>query len=133
MIETINISTPKRDAMLDITRKVQECINKSKISNGYCIIYVPHTTAGVTINENADSDVQRDMLYALDKAYPWNGDYRHFEGNAAAHIKATTVGFQQTILINEGKLILGRWQGIYFCEFDGPRQRQILVSIFGEL
>ncbi len=132
MIETIHISTPSRDAMIDITHKVQESVHKSQIKNGYCIIHVPHTTAGLTINENADPDVQRDMLYALDKAYPWNGDYRHFEGNSAAHIKATTVGFNQTVLIESGKLLLGRWQGIYFCEFDGPRQRQVFISILGE-
>lgn len=132
MIQVINISTPKRDGMLDITHKVQDYVNKSHIINGYCIVYVPHTTAGLTINENADPDVQRDMLYALDKAYPWDGDYKHFEGNSAAHIKATTVGFQQTVLIHEGRLVLGRWQSIYFCEFDGPRQRQIFVSACGE-
>ena len=132
MIQMLNISTPKRDAMLDITHKVQEYIKTSGVQEGYCIVYVPHTTAGVTINENADPDVQRDMLHALDKAYPWNGEYRHFEGNSAAHIKATTVGFGQMVLINEGKIMLGRWQGIYFCEFDGPRQRQVYVKVFGE-
>ncbi|WP_070000481.1 secondary thiamine-phosphate synthase enzyme YjbQ [Cellulosilyticum sp. I15G10I2] len=132
MIHTLNISTPKRDAMLDITHMVQQYVDKTNLQDGYCIIYVPHTTAGLTINENADPDVQRDMLYALDKAYPRQADYRHFEGNSAAHIKASTVGFQQTVLINAGKLLLGRWQGIYFCEFDGPRQRQVFISIFGE-
>ncbi|MDF2614797.1 MAG: hypothetical protein K0S71_2583 [Clostridia bacterium] len=132
MIQKINFSTPKRDVMLDITNKVEECVKESHITSGYCIIYVPHTTAGLTINENADPDVQADMLNALDRAYPWNGNYKHFEGNSAAHIKATTVGFQQVVLISEGRLLLGRWQGIYLCEFDGPRQRQVFVSVFGE-
>lgn len=132
MIYTMNISTPKRDAMLDITYKIQGYVYESQILDGSCIIYVPHTTAGLTINENADPDVQRDMLYALDKVYPWKSDYKHFEGNSAAHMKASTLGFSQTVLIDGGKLILGRWQGIYFCEFDGPRQRQVIVKIMGE-
>lgn len=115
--------------MIDITIKVQEAVFKSKILDGICSVFVPHTTAGITINENADPDVVHDILYKLDKIMPQNDNYRHFEGNSAAHLKASIFGFCQQIIVENGKLVLGTWQGIYFCEFDGPRKRNVLIKI----
>lgn len=116
--------------MLDITEQVEKFISQENIQDGAVIIYSTHTTAGITINENADPDVQNDLLRRLDEACPWCmlGD-RHIEGNSAAHLKTSIVGASQTVIIHEGKLLLGRWQGIYFCEFDGPRSRTCYVKI----
>jgi secondary thiamine-phosphate synthase enzyme len=126
------VQTKKRDQMIDITNQVQDSVTKFGVKEGICVVYIPHTTAGVTINENADPDVVRDMLYELDKMVPHEDGYHHFEGNSAAHIKATMTGFSQTILIHEGKLMLGRWQGIYFCEYDGARTRTVVIKIMEE-
>ena len=115
--------------MIDVTAEVQAIVTDSGVESGVCVVFVPHTTAGVTINENADPDVTRDILHALDCAVPWRGDYRHTEGNAAAHVKASMMGSSCTVLIRGGRLVLGTWQGIYFCEFDGPRQRKVHVQI----
>jgi secondary thiamine-phosphate synthase enzyme len=114
--------------MLDITGKVREALRASGAAWGICVVYVPHTTAGVTINENADPSVVVDILEQLEKLVP-RGRYRHREGNADAHIKASMMGFSATLLIAEGSLVLGTWQGIFFCEFDGPRRRRVMVEV----
>ncbi|GIP54847.1 MULTISPECIES: secondary thiamine-phosphate synthase enzyme YjbQ [Paenibacillus] len=130
MLHTVELSTSKRDEMRDITREVISLVHKSGVIDGVVVIYCPHTTAGITINENADPDVKHDVLLRLDEVYPWNHPkYKHAEGNTASHLKAITTGSSQTVIIHEGELMLGRWQGIYFCEFDGPRHRQYLVKI----
>ncbi|MFY9483768.1 MAG: secondary thiamine-phosphate synthase enzyme YjbQ [Tissierellaceae bacterium] len=123
------IKTTKPQQFIDITRKVIEEIKKSKVEDGIAIIHVPHTTAGITINENADPDVVRDMITALDKTYHVYGDYLHFEGNSHAHIKASLMGSSCAVIIQDGKPLLGTWQGIYFCEFDGPRDRGFYIKI----
>jgi secondary thiamine-phosphate synthase enzyme len=115
--------------MIDITRSVEEIVRKSKVENGVCTIFVPHTTAAVTINENADPSVSHDLLMELNKIVPFEDHYRHTEGNSAAHIKASLVGSSLTVLIESGKIILGTWQGIFFCEFDGPRNRRVSIKV----
>ncbi|MGL5244530.1 MAG: secondary thiamine-phosphate synthase enzyme YjbQ, partial [Sarcina sp.] len=116
--------------MVDITPYINQDIKNSGIENGLVVIYCPHTTAGITINENADPDVVRDLLYGFEKAYPTlDRNYKHFEGNSHAHLKSSTIGASQTLILNDGNLILGRWQDIYFCEFDGPRTRTFFVKI----
>lgn len=133
MLHLFNVATKQRDQIVDITGKVQEIIDQQDVRQGYAIIYCPHTTAGISINENADPDVKRDVLMRLNEMYPWeHPNDRHIEGNTAAHLKAMTVGTSQIVLIDDGRLVLGRWQGIYFCEFDGPRQRTCLVKLFKE-
>lgn len=122
------LSTPRED-FYNITPQVRESVLKSGVANGMAIIYCPHTTAGITINENADPDVVRDILLVLDKAFPDRPEFRHAEGNSAAHIKASTIGSSVTVVINGGKLALGTWQGIFFCEFDPPRQRKFFVKV----
>ncbi|SHJ42048.1 secondary thiamine-phosphate synthase enzyme YjbQ [Lutispora thermophila] len=123
------IQTTKPQQFIDITNMVGEEVKNSNVRDGIAVIYVPHTTAGITINENADPDVVRDMITALDKTYPVHGEYFHYEGNSHAHIKASLMGSSCTVIIQEGKLLLGTWQGIYFCEFDGPRNREFYVKI----
>lgn len=113
----------------NITNKVKDAVNKSNVKDGLCIIYSPHTTAGITINEAADPDVVGDMLFAFDKFFPDMREFRHYEGNSTAHIKTSIVGCSQTVIIKNGELLLGTWQGIYFAEFDGPRHRTFYVKI----
>jgi len=115
--------------LIDISDLIQKVVRESKIKSGICYLYVPHTTAGVTINENADPSVGKDIIKELNKVIPFDDNYSHLEGNAAAHIKATLVGSSETILIEDGSLVLGTWQGIYFCEFDGPRSRKLMVKM----
>jgi len=129
MPKTLNVKSKSKTEFIDITEDIRELIKESGVQQGMCYIYVPHTTAGVTINEGADSAVKRDIIAALNRLVPFEGDYNHMEGNSAAHIKATLVGAAQMVLIEEGKLLLGTWQSIYFCEFDGPRHRRVLVKI----
>ena len=125
-----DVRTQGRDQMLDITDRVARAVEESKVREGLAVVYVPHTTAGVTVNENADPDVVHDVLGALDLAVPWRQDfYRHGEGNSAAHAKSSMVGCSATVPIRAGRLALGTWQAIYFCEFDGPRTRQVIVTI----
>jgi secondary thiamine-phosphate synthase enzyme len=114
--------------MIDITAQVQEALRASGLSEGSCLIFVPHTTAAVTINENADPTVREDILKVLNQIIPWDAGYRHLEGNSAAHIKATLVGASQTVGVEKGRLQLGTWQGIFFCEFDGPRRRTVRLQ-----
>jgi len=130
MIYKIKLQSKKRDEMIDITAQVEKFLVQEKVQEGLVVVYSLHTTAGITINENADPDVQIDILRRLDEIYPWNkAEDRHFEGNSAAHLKASTVGSSQTVIIHNRQLLLGRWQGIYFCEFDGPRARTCYVKI----
>ncbi|MCR6095455.1 YjbQ family protein [Salipaludibacillus agaradhaerens] len=130
MLKKLAITTGSRDEMKDMTEEVQQVVNESGVQSGVVYIYCAHTTAGITINENADPDVKHDMLMRWDEVYPWHHDkYRHVEGNTAAHLKASTTGASQMVIIENGKLILGTWQGIYFCEFDGPRQRHAYVKV----
>ncbi|GIO51921.1 secondary thiamine-phosphate synthase enzyme YjbQ [Paenibacillus cellulositrophicus] len=130
MLHTLELSTASRDEMRDITREIISLVHQSGVKEGTVLIYCPHTTAGIAINENADPDVKHDVLLRLDEVYPWeHPKYRHAEGNTASHLKSITCGPSQTVIITEGELLLGRWQGIYFCEFDGPRRRQYHVKI----
>ncbi len=120
----------KTDA-IDITELVQQRVTEAAVGDGLCTVYVAHTTAGVFINENADPDVLHDLLTTLDRLVPWERNYRHAEGNAAAHVKASLIGTSQSIPVRANRLELGRWQGIFFAEFDGPRERQVQVSVIG--
>lgn len=128
-MQRLGIRTTSRTCMLDITSKVQEVIRQSGVKSGVCIIFVPHTTSGITINENADPDVVTDIIKEINKIVPFEDDYAHMEGNSAAHLKASLFGFSQQVIIEEGRLMLGTWQGIYFCEFDGPRNREVYIKI----
>jgi len=128
-IETLRVKTSRRTEWVNITSEVSRLVSTSGISSGVCQIYVPHTTAGVTINEGYDPDVARDMEAAFDRMVPHDAGYAHAEGNSDSHIKATLVGTSQNVWIEEGHLQLGRWQAIFFCEFDGPRNREIRVRI----
>lgn len=128
----IDVSTGSRTQLLDITTRVASELSKTGMKNGTCYIYMPHTTAGLTINENADPDVARDILTGLAQLVPVTGEYRHAEGNSDAHIKASLVGFSLMVPVIDGHLALGTWQAIYFCEFDGPRDRHVLVGFRGE-
>ena len=123
------IKTVKPQQFIDITDKVANEVKNSNVRSGIAVVYVPHTTAGVTINESADPDVVRDIISALDQTYPVHGEYLHIEGNSHAHIKASLMGSSCTVVIQDGRLLLGTWQGIYFCEFDGPRNREFYVKI----
>ncbi|WP_436513456.1 secondary thiamine-phosphate synthase enzyme YjbQ [Clostridium thermobutyricum] len=125
-----NLNINNRQDMINITNIIKEDLRLSKIKEGILVVYCTHTTAGITINENADPDVVKDMIYGLEKVYPTiDKNYKHFEGNSHSHLKSTTVGASQSFIVNEGNLILGIWQGIYFCEFDGPRNRNFYVKI----
>lgn len=127
----IKVSTTLHTEMIDITAQVQELVEGHKTGSGICSVFIPHTTAGVTINENTDPAVRRDMLVELNKIVPQRDYFTHLEGNSAAHIKASMIGSAVAVPINAGKLALGTWQGIYFCEFDGPREREVWVQIVG--
>ncbi|WP_078555560.1 secondary thiamine-phosphate synthase enzyme YjbQ [Bacillus alkalicellulosilyticus] len=130
MLINMSIKTKQRDQMIDITREVEKVLKEANVSDGMVTIYCPHTTAGITINENADPDVVHDMLMRLDEVYPWeHPKYLHMEGNSASHLKASTFGSSQTVIVSDGELVLGRWQGIYFCEFDGPRHRNYFIKL----
>lgn len=128
MIQEISIESKDREELIDISDRVQKLLSDSGHDSGYIICFVPHTTAGITINENADPDVRRDMIHKLRKEIPQRDEYRHAEGNSDAHIKASLMGFSQQVLFENRRLVLGTWQGIYFCEFDGPRHRKLLLK-----
>jgi secondary thiamine-phosphate synthase enzyme len=132
LTKTIAVKTSRRTELLNITAEVQEIVAESQCASGVCHIYVPHTTAGVIINEGYDPDVARDMEAALDRLIPHAGDYRHAEGNSDSHIKTALVGSSQSVFIEHGRLALGRWQAIFFCEFDGPRHRDVRVKIVAD-
>ena len=128
-MKQINLRTHSPVEMIDITAAVSAAVKEENAHNGYCIVFTTHTTAAVTINENADPDVPRDIISALEKAVPQNASYRHSEGNSPAHVKSSLVGASETVLIENGRLVLGTWQSIFFCEFDGPRSRKVLIKI----
>ena len=128
MVKYINVRSKSRNEFIDITEMVQEVIKEEGVMKGICFLYVPHTTAGLIINEGADPSVQRDIQNALSRLIPHEMNYFHREGNADAHIKSTLVGTSLNVIIDEGKLLLGTWQSIFFCEFDGPRHRRIAVK-----
>jgi secondary thiamine-phosphate synthase enzyme len=125
----IAVKTQSRTELVDITGQVRDAVREAGLRDGVCMVYVPHTTAAVTINENADPTVKGDILKVLNKVIPWDDDYRHLEGNSAAHIKSTLVGASELVAVVGGKLQLGTWQGIFFCEFDGPRRRKVQVHL----
>ena len=129
MVKTLNIKSRSKTEFIDITDDVQIAIKESGLNDGICHVYVPHTTAGVTINEGADPSVKRDILTSINRLIPFEGDYQHMEGNSAAHIKSSLIGVSQSVLIEDGKPLLGTWQAVYFCEFDGPRHRRVIVKI----
>lgn len=124
--------TEEHTQMTDITEQVQEIVTFSGTSAGLCMVYVPHTTAAVAINENADPDVQKDIKKELEKIVPWNDDFAHSEGNSAAHVKATLTGPSESVIVRNRKLLLGQWQGIYLMEFDGPRERTVYVKVMSD-
>ncbi|MGN0708724.1 MAG: secondary thiamine-phosphate synthase enzyme YjbQ [Anaerovoracaceae bacterium] len=127
--EIINVRTTEHTQLIDITDEVRSAVRKSGVMDGLCTVFVPHTTAAVTINENADPDVVRDCIMEINKIVPWEDGYRHFEGNSAAHLKSSLTGCSEQIIIEDGRLVLGTWQGIYFCEYDGPRERKVIVKV----
>ncbi|KAB2490282.1 secondary thiamine-phosphate synthase enzyme YjbQ [Priestia endophytica] len=130
MLKRFTVETKKRDEMIDVTDKVRSVVKEANVEEGAVLVYSPHTTAGITINENADPDVKKDMIRRFDEVYPWeHKEDRHMEGNTAAHLKVSTVGPSQHIIVTEGDLLLGIWQGIYFCEYDGPRTRTFYVKV----
>ena len=128
-MQTLTVKTDRRTQLLDVSAQVQKAVAASGVASGVCYLYVPHTTAGITINECADPDVARDVEGALDRLVPKTGPYRHSEGNSDSHIKSILVGCSQIVPVEAGKLALGRWQGIFFCEFDGPRERKLQVKV----
>jgi secondary thiamine-phosphate synthase enzyme len=129
---TLHVKTQRRTQMVDITGEVEKAVRESGVVSGVCHLYVPHTTAGIAINEHADPDVARDLETAFDGLVPRQGPYRHSEGNSDSHIKSVLTGTSQSVFIQGGKLVLGRWQGIFLCEFDGPRERSVFVKIAGD-
>ncbi len=129
MSDLIEVRTPAHACLVDITGQVERFVSRSGIEEGLCCIFVPHTTAGVTINENADPTVRTDILKELDKIVPWRDDYDHSEGNAAAHIKSSLIGCSQVVFVSGGSLRLGTWQGIFLAEFDGPRARKVWLKL----
>ena len=132
MLKKISVPTHNRVELVNIISQIRQALRESKIKNGLCTVFVPHTTAGVTINENADPDVKTDIIKELNKIIPFNDGYAHMEGNSAAHIKATLTGNSETIIVENGELVLGVWQDIYFCEYDGPRNRSCFIKIISE-
>ncbi|WP_026694958.1 secondary thiamine-phosphate synthase enzyme YjbQ [Peribacillus kribbensis] len=133
MLKKCSLNTDRRDSMIEITREVRKFIREQRVERGAVVIYCPHTTAGITINENADPDVKQDLIRRYDELYPWtNSADLHEEGNTAAHLKAVAVGSSQYVIIEQGDLLLGVWQGIYFCEWDGPRTRNYYIKILKE-
>ena len=132
-MKEINVRTNSQTEMIDITDLVQAVISEKKIKSGICVVFTPHTTAAVTINENADPDVPHDIINALEKTLPRSIQYRHSEGNSPAHVKSSLVGVSELVLVENGRLVLGTWQAIFFCEFDGPRQRKVMVKFLPDV
>ena len=131
-MKKLSVKTNAQTEMLDITSQVQEAITAKGFQNGICMLYVPHTTAGITINESADPSVRKDILMVLNQVVPWKADYRHMEGNSPAHVKSSLMGASQLVAVENGQMVLGTWQGIFFCEFDGPRTRKLLLKFMVE-
>jgi len=131
MIFEFKLSAP-REGFYNIDRHIREAITKSAVTDGIAVVYCPHTTAGITINENADPDVVHDLLIGLDRAFPDRAEFRHSEGNSTAHLKASAMGTDATLIIDQGRPVLGTWQSVYFCEFDPPRTRKFYVNVIGK-
>jgi secondary thiamine-phosphate synthase enzyme len=131
-MDKIRVTTTKRSELIDITKQVQAAAVKEKIESGVCVVFCPHTTAGLTINENADPSVKRDIISTLGDLIPEGGDYGHSEGNSDSHIKSSLFGSSLSVIVEKGQLCLGTWQGVYFCESDGPREREVWVKIVAE-
>jgi secondary thiamine-phosphate synthase enzyme len=131
-MKELSVSSKKREEMIDITAQIQNLVHEENTKEGYIIVYVPHTTAGITINEGADPSVQRDIIETIHRLIPETGDYHHEEGNSDAHIKASLLGSSITVLVNKGKLVLGTWQHIFFYEGDGPRQRKVYIHVVAQ-
>ena len=131
-MEKFSLRTEKRNVLVDITTQVRKIVKNSNIQNGFCIVYCPHTTGGITINESYDPAVAEDLVFALNKIVPMYKEFTHAEGNSDSHTKASLIGPSENIIINNGELMLGRWQGLYLCEFDGPRSREVWVQILGQ-
>ncbi len=129
MFEQFELDTPTHTCLIDITARVQHLVAQSGIKEGQCLVWVPHTTAGLTINENADPTVQSDLIRTLDRLVPWRDGYEHSEGNSAAHVKSSLLGVSHTVPVVGRRLRLGTWQGLYFAEFDGPRKRRVWVKV----
>jgi secondary thiamine-phosphate synthase enzyme len=129
MMKTVSVNTESHTEFIDISNKVKSVVSDSGVKEGMAVVYVPHTTAAVTINESADPSVKTDIINSLEKNVPWSDNYKHSEGNAAAHIKASLMGSSVNIMIQNGNLVLGTWQGIFFCEFDGSRSRKVIVKV----
>ena len=129
MLIKLDVITKQHTEMQDITRLIQKAVSDSGVKDGICTVFVPHTTAAVTINENADPDVVKDFTKEINKIVPWEDGYLHMEGNSAAHLKSSMIGFSEQIIIDNGRLVLGTWQGIYFCEYEGPRHRKVYIKI----
>ena len=130
-MKTLSVKSRQQVEMIDISSEVRNLIRESGVENGAAIVYTPHTTAAITINENADPDVARDMIMEINKIVPMQDGYKHLEGNSAAHIKSSLFGASETLIIQHGEPVLGTWQGLYFCEFDGPRNRMVHVQVTG--
>lgn len=131
-VKVIKVQTSQREQILDITRQIQDFVGKNGFESGLLAVFCPHTTAAVSINENADPDVKRDILYHLKKTIPQSPEFKHFEDNADAHIKSVLTGFSLVLIVEKGEIQLGRWQGIYFCEFDGPKEREVWLKFIKE-
>jgi len=131
-VRVVGVTTRKRTEFIDVTSFIEKVIRESKVQEGVCIIFCPHTTAALTINENADPSVRKDIIHHLEELVPYAKEYSHVEGNADAHIKSSLLGSSLNIIIKDGLLVLGRWQGVYFCEFDGPRQRKLYIKVIKE-
>jgi secondary thiamine-phosphate synthase enzyme len=129
MTKRITVPTRSKTELVDITSEIEKIVEASGVKEGICWVFIPHTTAGITINEGADPSVKRDILSQLDKLVPLRESYQHLEGNAPAHIKTSMVGSSQTLIIENGKLLLGTWQSLYLCEFDGPRHRKVIIKV----
>jgi secondary thiamine-phosphate synthase enzyme len=128
-MNTLTVKTNAQTEMIDITSEIQSVLQGKSFSNGICMLFVPHTTAGITINESADPSVRRDILMVLNQMVPWKADYRHMEGNSPAHMKTSLMGSSELIAVENGQMVLGTWQGIFFCEFDGPRTRKLHIKL----
>ena len=128
----ISVKTSARTELIDVTSEIQEIVDRQGWQNGFCFLYVPHTTAAITINESADPSVRQDIRMVINQVVPWNADYRHLEGNSPAHIKASLFGASEWVAVAQRRLVLGTWQGIFFCEFDGPRSRKLDIRFLAQ-
>jgi secondary thiamine-phosphate synthase enzyme len=132
-MKTITVKTSAQTELIDITKEIQTAIKAENFMDGICMLYVPHTTAGITINESADPSVRRDILMVLNQMVPWKANYRHMEGNSPAHVKSSLIGASEVVAVEDGTMVLGTWQGIFYCEFDGPRTRKLHIKFIRDV